>query len=249
MRSNDTNGWRGIALIAIVYIYFLIFAQFGFLARLPLLGIGGDNLKIIMAAMAVGGILLSLLSPRISVLSNPGTRLRIGLAVCAIAASLSLAPLTTRSAAIVAFLIGAGLGISTVTLVTHLDLWIGKRRPVLKIGIATGLAYAVCNVPSVFTAPPSIQALLAAALSFLGIALPLNTPQENSPDESGTIAARMPFLVALFSFLALIWLDSAAFYIIQHTETLKAGTWMGSVHLWMNAALHFAGAIVCCSPA
>ena len=244
MRNSDVSGWRGIALIAVVYIYFLIFAQFAFLARLAVLHIGGNEFKLTMAAMAMGGIFLSLLGPGISTLSNPGTRLRIGLAVSAIAALFSLSPLVAQSAVIVAFLIGSGLGISTVTLVTNLDLWIGKRRAVLKVGIGTGLAYAACNVPAFFTATPQYQALVAAALCIIGIALPLDSRQVQSDEgKCETPTSPMPFLVALFSFLALIWLDSAAFYIIQHNELLKAGTWLGSVHLWLNAALHFAGAI------
>ena len=49
-------GWRGIGLIAVTYIYFLIFAQFAFLKRLADLGIAGAHFKAVMAAMALGGI-------------------------------------------------------------------------------------------------------------------------------------------------------------------------------------------------
>ena len=31
---SSSSGWRGVALIAITYVYFLIFAQFAFLRRL-----------------------------------------------------------------------------------------------------------------------------------------------------------------------------------------------------------------------
>ena len=37
--GRDNNGWRGVALVALTYVYFLIFAQFGFLRRLAELGI------------------------------------------------------------------------------------------------------------------------------------------------------------------------------------------------------------------
>ena len=56
-----SSGWRGVCLIAITYVYFLIFAQFAFLKRLALLWIADDHLKAAMAAMAFGGILFSLL--------------------------------------------------------------------------------------------------------------------------------------------------------------------------------------------
>ena len=58
-----TSGVQGIGLIAITYVYFLIFAQFAFIHRLDALGISGSYLKSVMAAMAIGGILLSLLAP------------------------------------------------------------------------------------------------------------------------------------------------------------------------------------------
>jgi len=57
---------QGASLIAITYVYFLIFAQFSFLTRLANLGVAGAHLKAVMAAMAIGGILCSLLTPRIS---------------------------------------------------------------------------------------------------------------------------------------------------------------------------------------
>jgi cytochrome c oxidase cbb3-type subunit 2 len=48
---------------------------------------------------------------------------------------------------------------------------------------------------------------------------------------------------ALAVFAALVWLDSAAFFIIQHAADLKAGTW-GVGMLWRNAALHLVLAVV-----
>ena len=65
------SGVQGIGLIAVTYVYFLIFAQFAFLHRLDALGIAGDHLKFVMAAMAIGGILLSLLAPRVAFLHRP----------------------------------------------------------------------------------------------------------------------------------------------------------------------------------
>jgi cytochrome c oxidase cbb3-type subunit 2 len=225
-----------------VYVYFLIFAQFAFIARLAELGIAATALKVVMAAMAAGGILVSLVTPRVRIAQDPALRLRIGFAVSAIAAILTLARFDVAQAAVVAFLVGAGLGVTTVTLVTHLRDWVGERRGAVYAGLGTGIGYLVCNVPAVFTATPRMQAVLAAALCSLAIALPLGGSNcgENVAARQRT---RMPFLVALPAFAALIWLDSAAFYIIQHTDALKAGTWSGSAHLWVNGALHFAAAI------
>src|ERR1035437_4727550 len=51
------------------------------------------------------------------------------------------------------------------------------------------------------------------------------------------------FLRVATCFTALVWLDSAAFFIIQNTPALKAGTWEGTAHLWANGWLHLAAAI------
>jgi cytochrome c oxidase cbb3-type subunit 2 len=45
-------------------------------------------------------------------------------------------------------------------------------------------------------------------------------------------------------FLALVWMDSAAFYIIQHTDSLRAETWQGAWTLWGNAAMHLGAALL-----
>lgn len=329
-------GWRGIALVAITYVYFLIFAQFAFLSRIGEAGVEGASLKVVMGAMALGGILLSLLTPRVLQKIAPVMRLRVAFAVSGAAAVLSLLPLSVATAAVVAFLIGAGLGLLTVTLVTHLRLWTGERHGVLKAGLGTGLGYFVCNVPAVFTASPAHQAALAAVLCVVGIAMtfgarnvevevgweypsgakapasrqlfgttevvPLHTLEHEQMDgaayspaaASGDAMEGRPFhrLVhdqtdavarahltaggetnrgaffhpsnsegdleagskksggevsfprALVSFAALVWLDSAAFYVIQHVPELKAGTWMGSAHLWTNGGLHLSAAII-----
>lgn len=235
------SGWRGVALIAVVYVYFLIFAQFAFLTRLAELSIGGNALKIVMAAMAFGGILLSLLTPRTEYIENPRT-VRIGLAIAASAALLTLLPLNLTTAAIVAFLIGSGLGITTVTLVTHLRIWTGAQRGIIRVGLGTGFAYFICNLPAVFTATPKHQALLASCLCIFAMCVRLGPEHQRAQATAGH-SSRLTFPIALISFAALIWLDSAAFYIIQHTPALKAGTWLGSVHLWTNGTIHLLTAI------
>ena len=67
-------------------------------------------------------------------------------------------------------------------------------------------------------------------------------PQPSDPPSSQ--AAAPSFLLVLACFTALVWLDSAAFFIIQHTPALKKDTWEGTIHLWVNGGLHFAAALV-----
>lgn len=240
--ERGSRGWRGVALVALTYVYFLIFAQFAFLGRLAQLKLAGSSQDVILAAMAAGGILLSLVAPRLNLIPSPAQRLRIAFIACSASAIASLLPLHIFGALLIAFLIGAALGLLTVTLVTHLNAWTGHRNPILKVGLGTGIGYFICNVPSLFAATPQAQAIAAALLSLVGAAL-ASTPADRSTPNIFSKSAQFQFLRALAAFTALVWLDSAAFYIIQHAPALKAGTWTGSPHLWTNAFIHLGAAL------
>ena len=241
-----TSGVQGVGLIAVTYVYFLIFAQFAFIHRLDMLGIAGEHLKSVMAAMAIGGILLSLLAPRITLLPSPVRRLQIAFCLAGTAAFITMAPIGLPAAIAVSLLIGAGLGLLTVTLVTHLRQWTGDRNALVKVGLGTGIGYFLCNIPSLFTAAPQIQAAAAGLLCLLGIVLAnfgVERASQPRPDEARP-TEKIPFAFVVASFTALIWLDSAAFFIIQNTPELKAGTWQGAAHLWANGLIHLGSALL-----
>jgi cytochrome c oxidase cbb3-type subunit 2 len=240
--SSNISGWRGTVLVAVTYVYFLIFAQFAFLARLTQLGIPAAALEPVMAAMAVGGILFSFVTPHLVERFKASTLLRTGFGLSAAAAALSLTPFAEPGAVVIALLIGAGLGIVTVSLVTHLPQWCGTQRPLLSIGVGTGLGYVLCNIPSLFNASPQAQATVAVILCVIGIAAASSSTAH--PILLSTTATQTPFPLVLASFAALVWLDSAAFYIIQHTASLKSASWSGPTHLWIIGSIHFAAAVV-----
>jgi len=239
------SGVQGVALIAITYVYFLIFAQFAFLHRLDMFGITGAHLKSVMAAMALGGILLSLLAPRVRLLA-PVRRLQLAFFIAGLAAICTVAVLNLLAALIVSLLIGVGLGLLTVTLVTHLREWTGTRHALVKVGLGTGVGYLLCNLPSLFTATPQVQAVTASVLCLLGIICANSTIESAGQSESDRTPAtlKVTFVLLVASFAALIWLDSAAFFIIQNTTALKAGTWQGSAHLWANGLIHLSAALL-----
>jgi cytochrome c oxidase cbb3-type subunit 2 len=233
-----------VGLVAITYVYFLIFAQFGFLKRLAELGISGARFKIVMAAMAAGGAATSLLLWRFDGRWTPSRRIQLALLGCSASALLSLARLNLAAGATVSLAIGASLGLLTVTLVTHLPLWIGAIRPLPKIGLAVGLGYFVCNCPALFEAPPSVVAIFAAGLCFAGIALAASRARARRDAGARPFRGNSPrFWQVLGCFTALVWFDSAVFYIIQHTASLKSGTWEGSRRLWQNGIAHFLAAL------
>lgn len=238
------DGWQGVVLVATTYIYFLIFAQFGFLKRLAEFGIAGDALKPIMGAMALGGIAASLLCPLIHLIQCPRCRLQGAFLGCAVAAELTLFSITPLSAILIALLIGLSLGLLTTTLVAHLPRWTGSHHQLLKVGLGTGLGYLVCNFPPLFNASPVWIAYASIAAAFLGAACGFRNHTESVSEQKPLlIFKQIPFGLALFWFTALVWLDSAAFFIIQNSPALKAGTWQGDLHLWRTGALHLAAAL------
>ena len=243
-RGSLLSGWQGVGLIVVTYIYFLIFAQFAFLKRLAELDIAAGDLKAVMGAMAGGGILVSLFCYRLEGRWPARRRLQLAFLGCGFGAMLTLVRMNVAGGVAISFLIGASVGLLTVTLVTHLRSWIGEKRPLLKVGLGTGLAYLVCNVPALFTAPPREQAVVSALLCLVGIGL--TAVKTEGSDVSGVrvhTGAVLPFWFALACFTALVWLDSAAFFIIQNSPVLKSGTWEGAHRLWLIGGMHLAAAL------
>ncbi len=239
--ANPFAGWQGTGLIAATYIYFLIFAQFGFLQRLGELGFQGEALKPVLGLMALGGIIASLLTPRLQIVKCPRCRLQGGQLGCVVAAFLARMELNFAAACAVSLLIGLSLGLLTVTLVTYLPRWIGRRHALLKIGLGTGLGYFVCNMPVLFTATPQQIALVSAVVTLL--AVPLAFANVEDAELVQPAKSEISFGWVLLFFTTLIWFDSAAFYIIQNSEVLKAGTWSGDVSLYRNALIHLTAAL------
>ena len=245
--SIRDSGWRGIGLVAITYVYFLIFAQFAFLKRLAELGIEDAHLKLVMAAMAIGGILCSLAVGYRLHTAPPGRLLRIALLVCSASAAATIQHLTLAITVLISFAIGCGLGLLTVTLVTHLPQWLGDSNHLFRVALGTGLGYFAVNIPWLFNATPRNQALASTALCLVGFMLVSTKPTTSMETAEDQQHRRYPisFARVLLAFTTLVWLDSAAFFIVQNTPALKAGTWGGPLHLWSNGLLHLAAAIAC----
>jgi mono/diheme cytochrome c family protein len=219
---------RAAITVAAVYGYFLIFAQFSFIELLRGAGIGADMEKAVLGVMAAAGIASGFLTAWRGV--SPMLA-RIALAVAALAAGLAPHVFGIASFMMVALVTGASLGVATVCLSALLPAWCG----VMWVGVGTGLGYAVCNVPAVFLQTPAGQAWIAAGLAFAGvIALPAKVEWKQVAETKV-----FPFWGAVALFTALVWMDSAAFFIIQHSGDLKSDTW-GEAMLWRNASVHLA---------
>ena len=226
---------RAALVTAAIYGYFLIFAQFAFveLVRGDYARAGSSSAgpeKVILGLMALAGIASGFF---VAWRGASPWKVRIGLIIAAVAAA--VAPLAQGTAALiaVAILTGAAIGLSTVSLATLIRSWCG----LVWVGIGTGIGYACCNLPPVFLQSPAHQAWIACGFALLG-AMVVPSSGVMVPEAAPRV---FPFPATLVLFTALVWLDSAAFFIIQHAVDLKSGTW-GDASLWRNAAIHLGAA-------
>jgi len=241
MTSFLQRNGAGVLLIAGTYFYFLIFAQFSLLELLK--GDLVDLVKAMMAAMAVGGIAGSLLTPQLLRRFGPVLCLRVALAGCAVMSGLAVPVHFGVGYFLISIGVGLGLGVLTVALTANLRVFLSPGSWGLAIGTGTGLAYACANLPPVFASSPESQSWLATAALLLVLPAVGSLKKETTPDLPAPISGGLSLPVAILMFLALVWLDSAAFFIIQQTPVLKASSW-GSSHLWRNAVVHFSFALL-----
>ncbi len=236
----------GTLVIAAAYSYFLIFAQFGFLHLIQQGGASILQVRVVMTFMGFGGIFASIAAARHCSLQNAQRMLQAGLIGCAAAAGLSLIMEGILAKCVVAAFIGASVGLLTVTLAASFPFLAGFRRFGLKAGVGTGLAYAFCNIPSVFAANPHRQTDVAIACCALGLlVLPAIAKREGEQDtqtDSGSKMLDSAFYALVAAFFALVCLDSGGFFILQNTPALNRFGWASSLLQWQNAAIHLLAA-------
>lgn len=235
-----------VTAVAAVYGYFLIFGQFGFLKAVQAaLGENVGIIRPIMALMGLAGVTGSVLAARL--FSEPSCRrlLATGLGLCAAAAAGSLIARSSGGFYAVAGLTGLGAGLTTVTLAGMLRRAVGDEHLGVIIGLGTGLAYGFCNLPGVFDASPTVQAQIALLAAAAGLAGGSRlTPRFPLAQPGGGEYAKKCAAAWVVILAALVCLDSAAFYIIQHTPALKTIIWSGAGQLALNASMHLAAAVL-----
>lgn len=231
--------------VAAVYVYFLLFAQFGFLKAVQAaLGGGTEVIRPIMAVMGLAGVGGSVLAARLFAEQNGRRGLNVGFGLCAAAAAGSMGANSLGEFSGVAFLVGLGTGLTTVTLAGMLRRAAGDMRLGLIIGTGTGLAYGICNLPGIFDACPEAQAQWAVVAVAAGWAGGRRLTPQFRLAQTGGEYSKPATAAWVVVFAALVCLDSAAFYIIQHTSALKERMWAGTEQLLLNASAHLVVAVL-----
>lgn len=239
----------GTVAIASTYIYFLIFAQFAFLELVRAISPKPHTLDSVMAAMGISGLFASAVCARLLRKWSARTLLGVGFMICVLVSAASPSAETVISFAILAGLIGLALAFVTVSLASGLRQFIPVPKLGLFCGIGTGIAYFVCNVPAVFAASPQQQSFFASVVALVGLLCVFFPCAEREAEKTAVFALKCDyraggFAAVVAAFLALVWLDSAAFFVIQQTGALKSLTWGASHSLWTNALVHL-GAAIC----
>ena len=241
------QSWRPILMVATVYIYFLIFSQFGFLHRVTEV-VGEDFQDWVLGVMGLAGISGALFAGFAYRAESIRLSMGSGFLGSALSAVLVAASDSTFWFLTAAALSGFSLGLLTVVVVGFLNDFCSKKRVGLLCGIGTGIAYFVSNLPVVFEASPSDHCWVGAVVAVVGMILlatsPLpemmQTPTETVHPSSG---GRRRLVILVVAFLVLIWMDSAAFSHIQVTPALKAASWSGAGNLWLIGIVHGVAAI------
>ncbi|QSR85581.1 cbb3-type cytochrome c oxidase subunit II [Methylacidimicrobium sp. B4] len=232
-----------VVAIAATYVDFLLFAQFGFLGLIQAQGVGGSGLRGVLLAMGCGGVAGSLAAARLFRRSRLRKLLLVSFVVSGAAALLST---MARSAASFAFLaagIGGSVGILTVTLSASVAVLLDPRRRGFQIGLGTGIAYAVCNVPTLFAGSAWIQAAAAAGACGLGaVATRFLKEPEDPPALPPHARPASGFRAIVVVFLVLVWVDSACFSILEATPNLNRFAWGEPRLQWRNGLVHFLAA-------
>ncbi len=242
-RTLGASWFAAVGAIAATYVYFLIFAEFALLERVRAIAPEAERLRFVMAGLGAGGVAGAGLGAWGYRPERARGLLAWALRACAGAAALAWAAETFAAVAVAAVAVGLSLGWLTVTLSAGLRAATGGARLGLAVGAGTGIAYAFCNVPWLFRAPALTQTAVAAGIVLAASWLPRLMAAGAAEPEREDEFARGGVVRWVVILLALVWMDSAAFYIVQHTEALRAATWGSSTALAGNATVHLLAAI------
>ncbi len=200
-----------VFLIAATFGYHLVFAETAFMGLAASKLEGTRQLSFLRSVLGICGLVGGLLAGWRFRLERYPRALSNALRACAVVAVVALVAQTWEFLVFTAALAGLALGWLMVTLVAGLRACVGTPKLGLCIGAGIGLAHALSMLPWVTAAEPTIQVVIATVvIGVAAVVTPWMLPQEPStarlPDyQPGAVAA----WIAVF--LALVWIESAAF--------------------------------------
>lgn len=251
MREARRTAWTAGALVAAGLFYYITFVQFGLLELVHRrLGLRAEQLPAAMALLTVAGLASAVAAGR---WLERGGRTRAAryagiAACCGVQAVLAVAALGVARGAHVAVLC-AGLGLtlgwnSCLSLALLFTEFTPERRWLAAGGVIAAV-YAAANVPPLVFGRPEV--LVAANALLMAGAAPVAWFARRRPAPVAAAAAppapREPLAQWLPVLLALVFIDSYTFQRVVATPVLRALTWGGPAHIWINGLVHGAGAL------
>lgn len=229
--------------IAALYVYFLVFGELAFL-NVVMAALPKGNVFVFLSALGCGGVIGSLACAFVFRGKSGKYLAAVGFGLCAVAAPLTLHVHTQNGLLAASWVSGAALGWATVSLALCIRPTTHGRRLGLVCGLGTGTAYAICNLPIVLEANPQVQIYIATGAALVGLLATL--PMRSNPHKSSGALDYRPATASIWIgvFTLLVWLDSAAYFIIQHSEAMKTLTWDANLMLYGNGFLHFTAALL-----
>ncbi len=210
--------------VTAAYVFFVVFAE-GALLELARLGDGPASIPdALLDVLGITGLVGSVLGAKWYRPEHFAVRLTVAYGVCAIAAVLALEA-TNWWLLPVAAVVGLALGLLAVTLAAGLRAAVSKDSLGLCCGLGVGLAYALCNLPLFYRADAAQQTALAASLMLLAAGATRWLRQRSGMPSTLSDYRSPGMVVWIVIFAVLVWMDSAVFYIIQHTDYFGQSGW------------------------
>ncbi|MGC4072067.1 MAG: hypothetical protein QM760_06040 [Nibricoccus sp.] len=232
-----------VAAITSAYVYFLIFAGFGFV-NLARSVVGKGGMPLVLSFLGVGGIAGCVLAARMFSQGRGQGQLTKGFAGCLIAALLALFVRVEAIVVVTALLVGLSTAWTAVSLSLCLRPTLHFKELGKWCGLGTGLAYALCNQPFIFEGTLNgkiITGTVAAGIGLLASFRMRSTQLRPSSLPDYEFQAATGWVVALF---ALVFLDTLVFFIIQNSAVVKQLSWETPLILQGNAFVHLCAAFV-----
>ena len=238
----------GVLAVTATYVFFLLYAQFGFLRLLHAHDTIPGLVDRAMGCMGLSGLVFSFVTAVALKRVTVPKLLLLGLLACSGSAVLSLFISSATGLCLASSMIGGSTAVLTVSLASQLSAWLGKRLFGVSVGFGTGLAYFICNIPGLFEASASVQVAVSSALCLAAGVMVLLQREGISRFLPATMSRASFTGWALagvtLAFAALIGLDSAAFAVIQDSASLKHLTWESIDQKWMMGSAHFIAALI-----
>jgi len=241
-----------VVLIAVTFFYFLVFAQFAFLHRMDALGVDDRTMQAALGVMAAGGVVASFATA--FALRRVSGRSIILISLAGSATAAFMAAIDGRILFVpLGGMVGMAVGALTVAVASSLSPLLDRTKVGLWTGIGVGVAYGSSNLPFIFNASARMQCLIAGTVALTGLGAAWMLPQNMSAvprrpqcqeRREAFLFGRVGLLLVTLLFVMLVWLDSAAFYVIQEQPAMKAASWSGVNRLEWIGGTHLLAAVV-----